>query len=578
MKPRRTYGQKGSKRRDKQARAQQQQLQQPVEPQPYRPFDEIDDVQESSDGAGDEGPLIRLGDVLVVDWYDEAWYRLFGGLTDRDEEGMRTYASLPALEDPALEGKRKQRQMRRKYGIPINECLDEFERQEILSEQDMWYCPRCKEHRRASKKFDLWKTPDILVVHLKRFSSTAHRRDKLDIQVDFPVAGLDLTSRVIDTSDGKQEVFDLIAVDDHWGGLGGGHYTAFAKNFVDGEWYEYNGKCPPATAPDLLPISLCADLVANKDTSVSKQADASRIVSPAAYLLFYRRRSEERLGGPRFQEILERYQTQAEDEDEEDLAPDSGEGQRLGQDSSLHGSSSALIGAEATHHPRGLGLVRGQNPNLANSVASHSGGAEPPPTYQASAGHPLPDSLGGASLENDDLGPTSGSGTHLNPVTIGSSFDIDEGIEMPEDAEPQQQQQRYAGNAGALTGLIEPQWGWGAVEDQMTADPMSEGPPDEGNAAYALDVGNRMSVEADDTAAPGSDYLEPKEPEQPPPPSHATQLLLGDVWDHKAQQHGIPVLAVPPGLDHDDGASDRVDEIHLKDEDDSSTAARGGEE
>jgi ubiquitin carboxyl-terminal hydrolase 4/11 len=33
----------------------------------------------------------------------------------------------------------------------------------------------------------------------------------------------------------------LIAVDDHWGGLGGGHYTAFARNFVDGEWYEYNG-------------------------------------------------------------------------------------------------------------------------------------------------------------------------------------------------------------------------------------------------------------------------------------------------------------------------------------------------
>jgi ubiquitin carboxyl-terminal hydrolase 4/11/15 len=106
---------------------------------------------------------------------------------------------------------------------------------------DTWYCPRCKEHRRASKKFELWRTPDILVMHLKRFSSSAMRRDKLDVMVDFPVEGLDLTSRVVESQEGKQEIYDLIAVDDHWGGLGGGHYTAFAKSYVDGEWYEYNG-------------------------------------------------------------------------------------------------------------------------------------------------------------------------------------------------------------------------------------------------------------------------------------------------------------------------------------------------
>ena len=50
-----------------------------------------------------------------------------------------------------------------------------------------------------------------------------------------------MTKRVIDKEDGKEEIYDLIAVDDHWGGLGGGHYTAFAKNFFDDEWYEYNG-------------------------------------------------------------------------------------------------------------------------------------------------------------------------------------------------------------------------------------------------------------------------------------------------------------------------------------------------
>ncbi|EWG48574.1 hypothetical protein FVEG_16283 [Fusarium verticillioides 7600] len=117
-----------------------------------------------------------------------------------------------------------------------------FERAEVLSEQDMWYCPRCKEHRRASKKFVLWKSPDILVAHLKRFSNSGWRRDKLDVMVDFPIEGLDLTSRVIQKEDGKDEIYDLIAVDDHYGGLGGGHYSAYAKNFVDGRWYNYNAK------------------------------------------------------------------------------------------------------------------------------------------------------------------------------------------------------------------------------------------------------------------------------------------------------------------------------------------------
>ena len=55
-----------------------------------------------------------------------------------------------------------------------------------------WFCPRCKEHRQASKKLDLWKVPEVLVVHLKRFSYSKYWRDKLDTPVDFPLEGLDL--------------------------------------------------------------------------------------------------------------------------------------------------------------------------------------------------------------------------------------------------------------------------------------------------------------------------------------------------------------------------------------------------
>lgn len=49
------------------------------------------------------------------------------------------------------------------------------------------YCPTCKKHQQATKKFDLWSLPRILVVHLKRFSYNRCWRDKLDTVVDFPV-------------------------------------------------------------------------------------------------------------------------------------------------------------------------------------------------------------------------------------------------------------------------------------------------------------------------------------------------------------------------------------------------------
>ncbi|UKZ54970.1 hypothetical protein TrVGV298_008785 [Trichoderma virens] len=286
-----TYGKKGNKRRDKQMRAGKHAQRSPVvnsEPTPP--------------AVADGGPLIRLQEGLVVDWTEEGWETVFGYTGKKQDEslGAKTFVDLETVNDPALKISQRRRQTRRSRGITLEECLDEFERAEVLSEQDMWYCPRCKEHRRASKKFDLWKSPDYLICHLKRFSSSGWRRDKLDVLVDFPIEGLDLSSRVIQKEDGKEEIYDLIAVDDHYGGLGGGHYTAYAKNFVDGRWYNYN------------------------DSSVSAVSDPSSVVTSAAYLLFYRRRTSggSHLGGPQYAQIFEKYNTDTTAEDEGESADD----------------------------------------------------------------------------------------------------------------------------------------------------------------------------------------------------------------------------------------------------------------
>lgn len=235
MKGHKMYG-KGGKKRLRQQQREEEKHTRSLEAE-VNPYEE-DEPETTVDGP-DGGPLIRLKEGLIVEWSEEAYRQMFD-ISDINKSPL--WESCEVLADPQLEKSQNMRAKRRKNGISIEQCLDEFERDEILSEQDMWYCPRCKEHRRASKKFDLWKTPDILVMHLKRFSSSGFRRDKLDVLVDFPIENLDITERVLQKEDGKQEVYDLIGVDCHWGGLGGGHYTAHAKNFYDDQWYTFNGK------------------------------------------------------------------------------------------------------------------------------------------------------------------------------------------------------------------------------------------------------------------------------------------------------------------------------------------------
>ena len=190
----------------------------------------------------EEEGLIRLGEALVLDWTQEAYEALFDGNPNNsyDERGLEALKHIATLEDKELEIKKAKRAARKKNGITLEECFAETSKSEVLSEDNAWYCNRCKELRRATKTLEIWTAPDILVIHLKRFSAHRTFRDKVDAFVDCPIEGLDLSSKVGLPED-KSLVYDLFAVDNHYGGLGGGHYTACARNFFDGKWYDYNG-------------------------------------------------------------------------------------------------------------------------------------------------------------------------------------------------------------------------------------------------------------------------------------------------------------------------------------------------
>ncbi|MED6135339.1 hypothetical protein PIB30_045528 [Stylosanthes scabra] len=143
---------------------------------------------------------------------------------------------------------------------------DEKGTEEPLGPEDMWYCPGCKQHRQASKKLDLWRLPEVLVIHLKRFQYSRYSKNKLETYVDFPIDNLDLSAYITLGND-KSYHYTLYAVSNHFGSMGGGHYTAFVHHGGD-QWYDFDDS-------RVYPIS------------------KEKIKSSAAYVLFYRRVFEE---------------------------------------------------------------------------------------------------------------------------------------------------------------------------------------------------------------------------------------------------------------------------------------------
>jgi ubiquitin C-terminal hydrolase len=112
------------------------------------------------------------------------------------------------------------------------------------------------------KKILFWSFPNILAIDLKRFNS---RFQKNQIFINFPLDDLDLSSYVIGY---KKEIYkyELYGVCNHSGGVMGGHYTSYVKN-ANGKWYHFN------------------------DTSVTEVGLNVSIISPKAYVLFYRKKN-----------------------------------------------------------------------------------------------------------------------------------------------------------------------------------------------------------------------------------------------------------------------------------------------
>uniref|UniRef100_A0A7N8X1F7 Ubiquitin carboxyl-terminal hydrolase n=1 Tax=Mastacembelus armatus TaxID=205130 RepID=A0A7N8X1F7_9TELE len=190
---------------------------------------------------------------VAIDWDPEMKKRFY------NENEAEKYVKHTSMEVP-----------QQQTTVQLQECIELFTTVETLEEENPWYCPVCKKHQLATKKLDLWSLPEVLIIHLKRFSYTKFTREKLDSIVEFPLRDLDFSACLLrkNLSNGEPlSRYDLIAVSNHYGGLRDGHYTSYAKNKDNGQWYYF-------------------------DDSKVTYAREDQIVTNAAYVLFYHRQDQ----------------------------------------------------------------------------------------------------------------------------------------------------------------------------------------------------------------------------------------------------------------------------------------------
>ncbi|KAK4307464.1 hypothetical protein Pmani_020768 [Petrolisthes manimaculis] len=190
-----------------------------------------------------EEVCLQSGDTLCV---------RFTHLSQTHCQALAATADHPSLND-----------LRQNVPLTVYDCLRAFTQSETLEEADSWFCPKCERKQQATKTISVWRYPPYLIIHLERFLFHGTMSTKLDDKVIFPLDALDLSDYVA-CEPGSSQLYNLYACVCHMGVAQAGHYTAFARSPVTGEWHYFN------------------------DDSVTRQKPHEEEYS-TAYLLFYHR-------------------------------------------------------------------------------------------------------------------------------------------------------------------------------------------------------------------------------------------------------------------------------------------------
>mmetsp|Transcript_35393 Transcript_35393/g.57340 ORF Transcript_35393/g.57340 Transcript_35393/m.57340 type:complete len:645 (+) Transcript_35393:221-2155(+) len=154
--------------------------------------------------------------------------------------------------------------------VELKDCLTKFCDEEEL---EAYYCSKCKKHRQSTKKLSVFKFPNVLVIHLKRFEFRGYSRSKIQTHVVAPKRlEREHLSVIADIKSASAEnhincSYGLYAIANHMGTCNGGHYKAHANigPGIQDDWRCFN------------------------DSRVSSTLDTSAGQGSSAYVLFYRK-------------------------------------------------------------------------------------------------------------------------------------------------------------------------------------------------------------------------------------------------------------------------------------------------
>lgn len=200
-----------------------------------------------------------------------------------------------ASEELEVKVKKTTTDMDEESTLTIEGLIKRFVKEEELDDENKYRCPHCKIEVNAKREINIYKVPKYLILHMKKLKSGWSRYSGSDsLMVEFPVTNLDLTNLVVSKSpiecynietkefmdannhvlstresktfawpEGKPLKYNLFGVINHYGSMHFGHYTAYARN--GDKWYCYD------------------------DSNVTPIQEPSKVVTEAAYVLFYER-------------------------------------------------------------------------------------------------------------------------------------------------------------------------------------------------------------------------------------------------------------------------------------------------
>jgi ubiquitin C-terminal hydrolase len=143
----------------------------------------------------------------------------------------------------------------------LYDCLKYMSQTVELQGENAFDCSTCGEKTDAKQNTYVWEAPNILIIHIKRFSQTAYgtriiRTEKNNTKIDFPFNDLTLDD-VYSPFNKKNDTYSLYGVVHQYGSLNGGHYNASCFNIVSQKWYSFDDSSVHYMPDDVLKQKLC---------------------------------------------------------------------------------------------------------------------------------------------------------------------------------------------------------------------------------------------------------------------------------------------------------------------------------